>query len=123
MLAREEIETALREAEAQVTAAREHHLVAQRHLWAVISRSGREQIADDELEAARYGYAEAERAQEDAEASSEQLRQLLERIIEHEKRLGSVADVGVLRGRARTGAEAGSGLRKRRGLLGLFRRR
>ncbi len=117
MMTRDEIETALRDAEAQVAAARERHQAAQQRLWSIISRSGREEIADDELEAARYGYAEAERAQEDAEASTEQLRQLLERAMEHERRLTSVAEVGVARG-----DEARTAVRKRRGLLDLFRR-
>jgi len=95
MMSRDEIETALRDAEAQAAAARVRHELAERRLWALVSRSGREPVEAQEVNAARFEAVSADRSAADARALVEELTQLLQQATAHESRLMSIADHGV----------------------------
>ena len=91
----------LRAAERALEAATERRDRAENDLWALVRRSGRDNISSDEVVQARADLAEADGARKAAEAAIVDLRQRREQARQHELRLRTVIDVLIARDEAR----------------------
>lgn len=90
----------LRAAERALEAATERRDTAEGDLWALVRRSGWDQVSSEEVAQARAELAEADRARTEAEAAVVDVRRRLEAAEQHEVRLRTVADVLMARGEA-----------------------
>lgn len=91
----------LRAAERALEAATERRDRAENDLWALVRRSGRDDVSSEEFVQARVDLAEAEGARKAAEAAIVDLRRRREQARQHELRLRTVIDVLIARDEAR----------------------